>query len=69
MQTITATNPTVGFTLVSQLLGKNGNQNFDKITKTKTVSSVLSSLSVEGVREYVAYLKGVVYVSNEPAEE
>ncbi|KAL7413375.1 DNA polymerase phi-domain-containing protein [Mrakia frigida] len=69
VQTITVTNPAVGFTLVSQLLGKNGNQNFDKITKTKTVSGILSSLSVEGVREYVVYLKGVVYNSLGASEE
>lgn len=54
---------------MSQLLGKNGNQNFDKMTKTKTVSGILSSLSVEGVREYVDYLKGIVYNGQGPTEE
>lgn len=61
VQSVKTINPTAGFTLVSQLLGKNGNQNFDKITKTKTVASILSSLTVDGVEEYIEFLKGVVY--------
>lgn len=60
VQSVTATNPTVGFTLLSQLLGKNGNRNFDKITKTKTVSGIMASLSTEGVQDFVDYLKGLV---------
>ncbi|CDZ97129.1 Predicted regulator of rRNA gene transcription (MYB-binding protein) [Phaffia rhodozyma] len=61
VQSINTINPTAGFTLVSQLLGKNGNQNFDKITKTKTVSSILSSLTIDGVKEYIDFLKGIVH--------
>jgi DNA polymerase phi len=69
VQTVTASNPAVGFTLVSQLLGKNGNRNFDKVTKTKTVSSILGSLTVDGVKAYVSYLKSLVYENASGGQE
>jgi DNA polymerase phi len=60
VQTVTADNPTAGFTLLSQLLGKNGHRNFDRVTKTKTVSGIMASLSAEGVSDFVAYLQGLL---------
>lgn len=60
MQTVVESNPTIGFTLVSQLLGKHGNTQFDKITHTKTVESILTSLDAIGVRNYITYLRSVV---------
>jgi DNA polymerase phi len=69
VQTVTASNPAVGFTLVSQLLGKNGNRNFDKATKTKNVSSILGSLTVDGVKDYVSYLKSLVYENASGGQE
>lgn len=46
----------VGFALLSQLLGKNGSRNFDKITKTKTVENILGHLDVKGVEQYTDYI-------------
>lgn len=58
LQEVVKSNPTVGFTLLSQLVGKHGRPDFDKITKTKVVEGIMGSLTVEGVKEYVAYLQG-----------
>lgn len=68
VQAVVQTNPSSGFAFISQLVGKNGNQNFDRLTKTKTVASLLASLDVKGVTEYVAYLKEVVYTSSAKEE-
>lgn len=56
MQDITKEKTMVGFALLSQLLGKNGSRNFDKITRTKTVENILSHLDVKGVDQYTDYL-------------
>lgn len=61
VQEAVASNPKVGFALVSQLLGRYGSQHFDKITKTKTVENILASLDVSGVKEYISYLRDVAY--------
>lgn len=53
-------NPKVGFTLLSQLVGKHGRPDFDNVTKTKLVETIMGNLSVEGVDEYVVYLQGVI---------
>ncbi|ORX88701.1 hypothetical protein K493DRAFT_341123 [Basidiobolus meristosporus CBS 931.73] len=52
-------NKDVALTLVMQLQGKNGNQQFDKFTKTKTVETILGSMDNEGVTSYITYLKSV----------
>jgi hypothetical protein len=49
-------NPALGFTLILQLTGVNGSQQFDKLTKTKTVETILHSMDVEGIKGYVDYL-------------
>ncbi|WFC93747.1 DNA-directed DNA polymerase [Malassezia brasiliensis] len=54
-------NPTAGLALVTQLLGEHGRQNFDKVTHTKTIESILSSLDESGIQRYLAYLRGVAY--------
>jgi DNA polymerase phi len=54
------TSPAAGFTLLSQLVGKHGRPDFDRVTKTKTVESIMASLTPEGVLEYVTYLESVV---------
>ena len=56
MQELTQSNPTVGFTLVLQLTGTNGSQNFDRITNTKTVETILGSMDIDGGKEYLKYL-------------
>ncbi|KAH7910650.1 DNA polymerase phi-domain-containing protein [Hygrophoropsis aurantiaca] len=49
-------NPAIGFTLILQLTGIHGSQNFDKLTKTKTIESVLASMDAEGIKTYIHYL-------------
>ena len=60
LQDIVKANPTVGFTLLSQLVGRHGRPDFDKITKTKVVEGIMGSLTVEGVMQYVEYLQGII---------
>jgi len=52
--------PAAGFTLLSQLVGKHGRPDFDRVTKTKTVESIMANLTPEGVSDYVAYLENVI---------
>jgi DNA polymerase phi len=42
--------------LITQLLGKNGHQNFDRITRTKTVENLLTTMDTEGIKSYLEYL-------------
>ena len=65
VQDVAKAHPNVGFALLSRLIGKHGRADFDRATKTKTVERILGSLNEEGVREYVAYLKGVVVKDDE----
>ena len=53
-------NPTVGFTLLSVLIGKGGRPDFDKVTKTKTVETIMSNLTEDGADEYVKYLESII---------
>jgi len=48
--------PQLGFALILQLTGVNGSQQFDKLTKTKTVESILSSLDANGIQSYIDHL-------------
>ncbi len=68
IQSVTKSNPLVGFTLLSQLVGRHGSQNFDRLTKTKTVEGIMSNLSGDAVGEYVAYLKGLFNEQQEGEE-
>ncbi|CAE6439768.1 unnamed protein product, partial [Rhizoctonia solani] len=45
-------NPSVGFSLVTHLQGAHGSQQFDRITRTKTVETILASTDIEGVKKY-----------------
>ncbi|WVQ74513.1 hypothetical protein IAR50_004114 [Cryptococcus sp. DSM 104548] len=60
VQEIIKENPKVGFTLLSQLVGKHGRPDFDKVTKTKTVESIMGNLNEEGARDFVDYLKDII---------
>jgi DNA polymerase phi len=51
-------NPTLGFTLILQLTGVNGSQQFDKLTRTKTVESILAAMDSEGISKYIEWLLG-----------
>ena len=48
--------PTIGFSLILQLTGVNGSRQFDKLTKTKTVETILTSMDEEGIKDYIDYL-------------
>lgn len=48
--------PKAGFTLVLQLTGTNGSFHFDRITKTKTVETILANMDSAGIKEYIDYL-------------
>ncbi|KIS71846.1 DNA-directed DNA polymerase [Mycosarcoma maydis] len=69
IQDVVKQQPHLGFVLVTQLIGKNGHQNFDSITKTKTVEQVLSSLDNDRVREYVKHLGDVICQGNHTEDE
>lgn len=56
LQAFVQDKPQLGFALILQLTGVNGNQQFDKITKTKTVESVLASLDAQGIKNYIDYI-------------
>ncbi|KAK8861548.1 hypothetical protein IAR55_002370 [Kwoniella newhampshirensis] len=60
VQDVIKENPKVGITLLSQLVGKHGRPDFDKVTKTKTVESIMGSLNADGVKEFVAYLQSII---------
>ncbi|WWC60265.1 uncharacterized protein I303_102832 [Kwoniella dejecticola CBS 10117] len=65
VQEVTKENSQVGFTLLSQLVGKHGRTDFDKVTKTKTVESIMGSLNVKGTRDYVRYLQDIIVAGGE----
>lgn len=56
MQSFVQNNPQLGFALILQLTGGHGSQQFDKLTKTKTVETILTSMDVAGIRSYIEYL-------------
>ena len=56
IQNVVKNNPKIGFSLILQLTGVNGSRQFDKLTKTKTVESILTSMDDEGIQSYIEYL-------------
>ncbi|TPX37827.1 hypothetical protein SeMB42_g06860 [Synchytrium endobioticum] len=50
-------NEEASYHLVLQLIGQRGIHEFDKVTKTKTVASMMESMSADGFQKYVEYLK------------
>ncbi|KZV92838.1 hypothetical protein EXIGLDRAFT_613837 [Exidia glandulosa HHB12029] len=68
VQKLVSKDPRSGFALVLELLGRNGNRQFDQITRTKTVESILASMSASGIREYVDYLLGQINESEASGE-
>ncbi|PFH52419.1 hypothetical protein AMATHDRAFT_139897 [Amanita thiersii Skay4041] len=49
-------NPQLGLALILQLTGMHGHQQFDKLTKTTTVESILTAMDLNGIKDYVNYL-------------
>ncbi|KAF9500999.1 hypothetical protein BDN71DRAFT_1381267 [Pleurotus eryngii] len=67
IQATVKNNPRLGFALVLQLTGVNGNRQFDRLTKTKTVETILASMDAEGIQQYIEYL--FQQMADTPAEE
>jgi DNA polymerase phi len=60
-------NPELGYTLILQLTGIHGSQQFDKLTKTKTVESILSRMDSDGIMKYIQSLLEQMDESNNDA--
>lgn len=58
MQTVVQKDPTIGFSFILQLTGVHGSQQFDKLTKTKTVESLLTTMDTTGITSYIDHLLG-----------
>ncbi|KAI9337260.1 DNA polymerase phi-domain-containing protein [Obelidium mucronatum] len=58
--TTTTTSRQLGLQVVFQLIGKNGHQRFDSITKTRTVELIVAGLNESDVDSYVEYLLKLV---------
>ncbi|KAF7338414.1 hypothetical protein MVEN_02067200 [Mycena venus] len=56
IQTFVQKQPQLGFALILQLTGVNGSQQFDKLTKSKTVESILASMNANGIKNYITHL-------------
>ncbi|KAF8557343.1 hypothetical protein OG21DRAFT_1494920 [Imleria badia] len=66
IQTLVQSSPSLGFPLILQLTGINGSGQFDKLTRTKTVESILTVMDSAGIKSYILSLLEQV---NSPAEE
>jgi len=53
---VVQTDPTLGFAFILQLTGVHGNQQFDKLTRTKTVESILTKMNTVGIKNYISHL-------------
>ncbi|KAG1756485.1 DNA polymerase phi-domain-containing protein [Suillus paluster] len=56
IQNFVQQNPELGYTLILQLTGIHGSHQFDKLTKTKTVESILSRMDGDGIMKYIQSL-------------
>ncbi|KAF7322861.1 hypothetical protein HMN09_00065500 [Mycena chlorophos] len=56
IQNLVKSQPRLGFAFIMELTGVNGNQQFDKLTKSKTVESILASMDASGIKEYIRHL-------------
>lgn len=54
---VVTANPSAGFPVLLQLLQTHSN--FDRLTRTKTVESLLTAMDVKGVEEYVSHLQAL----------
>ncbi|KAJ7109235.1 DNA polymerase phi-domain-containing protein [Mycena epipterygia] len=56
IQSFVQKQPQLGFALILQLTGVNGSQQFDKLTKSKTVELILASMNADGIKNYINHL-------------
>ncbi|KAG0178693.1 DNA-directed DNA polymerase [Apophysomyces sp. BC1034] len=69
LQRVADSNKQVGFALIIQLLGKHGHQNFDRITRTKTVENLLPTMDAEGIKSYLEYLAQIFIKSDAGSDD
>jgi DNA polymerase phi len=50
--------PALGYAFILPLTGVHGSQQFDKLTRTTTVESILTRMSAEGIKNYITHLLG-----------
>ncbi|UZJ56547.1 hypothetical protein CBS101457_005867 [Exobasidium rhododendri] len=67
IQEVVKEKPQMGYTIIAQLFGKNGNARFDATTSTKTVESILACMNAKGVKQYVDHL--ITAICTNTAEE
>ncbi|KAG2041767.1 DNA polymerase phi-domain-containing protein [Suillus americanus] len=67
IQNFVQQNPELGYTLILQLTGIHGSQQFDKLTRTKTVESILSRMDSDGIMNYIQSLLEQMDGSNNDA--
>ncbi|KIJ68933.1 hypothetical protein HYDPIDRAFT_23808 [Hydnomerulius pinastri MD-312] len=53
IQSLVQKTPELGFPLILQLTGVNGSGQFDKLTRTKTVESILTVMDSAGIESYI----------------
>ncbi|CAO3601222.1 unnamed protein product [Absidia cylindrospora] len=68
IQQVAEGNKQVGFAVVSQLIGQYGHQQFDRITRTKTVENLLATMDADGIRHYLVYLARL-FVNNQQQQQ
>ena len=54
--------------MILQLTGVNGSKQFDKLTRTKTVESILTAMDADGIKSYVLSLLGQLNSPKDSAE-
>ncbi|KAK7054956.1 DNA-directed DNA polymerase [Paramarasmius palmivorus] len=56
VQKLVKDSPRLGFSLILQLTGVHGSQQFDKLTRTKTVETILTSMDTTAIKQYIDHL-------------
>ncbi|KAG9318874.1 DNA polymerase phi-domain-containing protein [Chiua virens] len=69
IQILVQTTPSLGFPLILQLTGVNGRGQFDKLTRTKTIESILTVMDSAGIKSYILSLLEEVNSSKDTEEE
>ncbi|CAO3670180.1 unnamed protein product [Umbelopsis ramanniana] len=59
----------IGFGLIAQLVGKYGNQKFDKAVRTKMIDSLLTNMDIAGINSYITFLTKCFLAPEESADD
>ena len=65
---VTSDSPRISFAVLSQLIGPNGDRQFDSRTRTSTVKDLLASLDPESVSEHIDFLASVFLQAKDEAD-